>query len=84
MNVFLKPTQLTSIVLGTLSSNICLALSQFSGFPKMVTISLTLGARFSSGSSTLLISSGSRLLYWSSATQAFKKKIIVSEYNLSK
>lgn len=43
-----------------LSINISLAFSQFSGFPKIVTISLTLGARFSSGSSPL-ISSVSRL-----------------------
>jgi len=49
--------KLTSIVFGILSININLALSQLSGFPKIVTISLRLG----SVSSPPLTSSGSRL-----------------------
>lgn len=59
--IYILQQKLTSIVFGILSINICLALSQFSGFPKIVTMSLTLGARFSSVSSPTLTSSGSRL-----------------------
>lgn len=69
--------KLTSIVFGILSINICLAFSQFSGFPKIVTISFTLGARFSSGSSPPLTSSDSRL-YWSSINQTNKYSLKTS------